>query len=122
MTQQIRPACCGLDFCGLVSSFPRAERSTSLGREMTYQQLAYLAKRLAATLRTGAVPGPGPLTAAFAYRSETAYAAALGVLMAGHGYVPVNRTFRGDRTRLMRSVSSSHTTSCWRRRLNWIPV
>src|SRR6266542_1083042 len=43
----------------------------------------------------------GPLTAVFAYRSETAYAALLGALMAGHGYVPLNRTFPIDRTRLM---------------------
>jgi non-ribosomal peptide synthetase component F len=68
---------------------------------VTYQQLAYIAKRLAATLQTGAVPSAVPLTAVFAYRSETAYAAVLGVLMAGHGYVPLNRTFPIDRTRLM---------------------
>jgi amino acid adenylation domain-containing protein len=71
------------------------------GREMTYEQLAYLAKRLAATLQEGAMPGAVPLTAVFARRSETAYAAVLGVLMAGHGYVPLNRTFPIDRTRLM---------------------
>jgi non-ribosomal peptide synthetase component F len=71
------------------------------GREVSYQQLADRAKRLAATLQTGAVPGAVPLTAVFAYRSETAYAAVLGVLMAGHGYVPLNRTFPVDRTRLM---------------------
>jgi amino acid adenylation domain-containing protein len=47
------------------------------------------------------VPGAVPLTALFAYRSQTAYAAVLGVLMAGHGYVPLNRTFPVDRTRLM---------------------
>jgi amino acid adenylation domain-containing protein len=71
------------------------------GREVSYQQLADRAKRLAATLQTGAVAGAVPLTAVFAYRSETAYAAVLGVLMAGHGYVPLNRTFPVDRTRLM---------------------
>jgi amino acid adenylation domain-containing protein len=47
------------------------------------------------------VPGAVPLTAVFAYRSETAYAAVLGALMAGNGYVPLNRTFPIDRTRLM---------------------
>ncbi len=70
-------------------------------REVTYQQLAHRAKRLAATLQASVLPGAVPLTAAFAYRSETAYAAVLGVLMAGHGYVPLNRTFPIDRTRLM---------------------
>ena len=70
-------------------------------REVTYQELAYIAKRLAATIQAGVVPGVVPLTAVFAYRSETAYAGVLGVLMAGHGYVPLNRTFPVDRTRLM---------------------
>jgi amino acid adenylation domain-containing protein len=71
------------------------------GREVTYQQLAYLAKRLAATLQASAAPDAVPLTAVFASRSEKAYAAVLGVLMAGQGYVPLNRTFPVDRTRLM---------------------
>src|SRR5207248_6763141 len=71
------------------------------GREVTYQQLADRAKRLAATLQASAMPGAVKLTAVFAYRSETAYAAVLGVLMAGLGYVPLNRTFPIDRTRLM---------------------
>jgi amino acid adenylation domain-containing protein len=81
--------------------FPTRGAIDVAGREVTYQQLAYLAKRLAATLQAGAAPGAVPLTAVFAYRSETAYVAVLGVLMAGHGYVPLNRTFPVDRTRLM---------------------
>jgi amino acid adenylation domain-containing protein len=81
--------------------FPTHGAIEVTGREVTYQQLAYLAKRLAATLQASAVPGAAPLTAVFAYRSETAYAAVLGVLMAGHGYVPLKRTFPIDRTRLM---------------------
>src|SRR5436189_1041493 len=81
--------------------FPTRRAIDVAGREVTYQQLAYLAKRLAATLQAGAVLGAVPLTAVFAYRSETAYAAVLGALMAGHGYVPLNRTFPIDRTRLM---------------------
>jgi amino acid adenylation domain-containing protein len=71
------------------------------GREVTYQQLAYGAKRVAATLQAAAEADAIPLTAVFVYRSETAYAAVLGALMAGHGYVPLNRTFPIDRTRLM---------------------
>jgi amino acid adenylation domain-containing protein len=81
--------------------FPTRGAIDVAGREVTYQQLACLAKRLAATLQTGPVPGAVPLTAVFSYRSQTAYAAVLGVLMAGHGYVPLNRTFPVDRTRLM---------------------
>src|SRR4051794_14474741 len=71
------------------------------GHEVSYEQLADQAKSLAATLQANAFSDAMPLTAVFAYRSETAYAAVLGALMAGHGYVPLNRTFPVDRTRLM---------------------
>jgi non-ribosomal peptide synthetase component F len=81
--------------------FPTRGAIDVAGREVTYQQLAYGARRLAATLQADAVPGAVPLTAVFAYRSQTAYAAVLGALMAGHGYIPLNRTFPVDRTRLM---------------------
>jgi amino acid adenylation domain-containing protein len=81
--------------------FPTRGAIQVTGREVTYQELSYRVKRLAATLQASALPGAVPLTAVFAYRSETAYAAVLGVLMAGHGYVPLNRTFPIDRTRMM---------------------
>ena len=72
-----------------------------VGREVTYRELDQRAKRLAATLQSEVVNDGVPLTAVFADRSETAYAAILGTLMAGHGYVPLNRTFPVNRTRLM---------------------
>src|SRR5207237_3273154 len=71
------------------------------GQEVTYDKLASFAKRLAATIQANSVPGAVPLTAVFGYRSETVYTAVLGSLMAGYGYVPLNRTFPIDRTRLM---------------------
>jgi acyl-CoA synthetase (AMP-forming)/AMP-acid ligase II len=46
--------------------FPTRGAIDFAGRELTYQQLAYLAKRLAATLQAGAVPGAVLLTAVFA--------------------------------------------------------
>jgi len=94
----------GLLWAGFLRSYERFPTRGAIdvgGREVTYQQLADRAKRLAATLQASAVPGAVPLTAVFAYRSETAYAAVLGALMAGHGYVPLNRTLPVDRTRLM---------------------
>jgi amino acid adenylation domain-containing protein len=81
--------------------FPTRRAVEVAGRAVTYQELADRAKRLAATLQANALPGAVALTAVFAYRSETAYAGVLGALMAGHGYVPLNRTFPIDRTRLM---------------------
>jgi amino acid adenylation domain-containing protein len=82
--------------------FPNRAAIEVAGHEISYHQLAQRAKRLAATIqestgRHSAVP----LTGIFAYRSETAYAGVLGALMAGHGYVPLNRTFPVDRTRSM---------------------
>ncbi len=75
--------------------------AVAAGREVTYFELGERAKSLAVTIQTR-LQGDGiPLTGVFAYRSETAYAAVLGALMAGHGYVPLNRTFPVDRTRLM---------------------
>src|SRR5690349_13623846 len=73
----------------------------NVGGEVTYEELALRTKRISATIQAGVVEGAVPLTAVFAHRSQTAYAAVLGALMAGHGYVPLNRTFPVERTRLM---------------------
>jgi amino acid adenylation domain-containing protein len=70
-------------------------------REVTYRELADRAKRLASTIQKRRPGNAVPLTAVFAYRSETAYAGVLAALMAGHGYVPLNRTFPIARSRLM---------------------
>jgi amino acid adenylation domain-containing protein len=83
--------------------------AVDVGREITYRELAQRAKRISATIKISGLDDAVPLTAVFAYRSETAYAAILGALLAGHGYVPLNRTFPVDRTRLMleRSICRS---------------
>ncbi len=74
----------------------------SLAGELSYAELARRARRLAATIqRDFRDAGGPPLTAVFGYRSEVAFAGVLGALAAGHGYVPLNRTFPVDRTRLM---------------------
>jgi amino acid adenylation domain-containing protein len=89
---------------GFLSSsrqFPERPAIEVARHEVSYRELAQAAMRLAATIQAKAPAGGCPLTAVFAYRSETAYAAVLGALMAGHGYVPLNRTFPIDRTRLM---------------------
>ena len=86
--------------------FPDRPAVEVAGFELSYQQLNQRARRLAATIQANATPGEVPLTAVFAYRSHTAYAAVLGALMAGHGYVPLNRTFPIDRTRLMLEKST----------------
>src|SRR5207247_11176688 len=56
------------------------------------------AMSLAASLERATPPGGTPLTAVFARRSTTAYSGVLAALLAGHGYVPLNRTFPLERT------------------------
>src|SRR5205809_7175730 len=81
--------------------FPDREAIDVGGRQTTYQDLANRAKSLGATVRRALPSSEISLTAVFAYRSQTAYAGVLGALMAGHGYVPLNRALPIDRTRLM---------------------
>ena len=71
------------------------------GHVLTYTELFARAAALAATLAQHQPSSEVPLTAVFASRSVTAFAGVLGALLRGHGYVPLNRTFPPDRTRLM---------------------
>lgn len=71
------------------------------GQCLTYTQLFRRAAALAATLSALDSANDPPLTAVFAYRSETAFAGVLAALLRGHGYVPLNRAFPPDRTRTM---------------------
>jgi len=71
------------------------------GVSLTYAALRDRAAAIAATLMTGDASADPPLTAVFAYRSVTAFAGVLAALFRGHGYVPLNRTFPPERTRVM---------------------
>src|SRR5438874_852057 len=86
--------------------FPDRPAIEVTGSQLSYSELGERAKSFAATIQANANPRGVPLTAVFAYRSQTAYAGVLGALMAGHGYVPLNRTFPIDRTRLMLEKST----------------
>ena len=68
---------------------------------LTFADLRRSAGSLAATLTRHTPLGGTPLTAVFAYRTSTAFTGVLAALFRGHGYVPLNRTFPADRTRLM---------------------
>jgi amino acid adenylation domain-containing protein len=71
------------------------------GRTWSYDELLQEALRIARTLELHA-PEDGPLwTAVFAHRTSVAYAGVLGVLLRGHGYVPLNRNFPVPRTKAM---------------------
>ena len=87
-------------FAESAKRFP-SRPAISVTREVSYQELAEQAQRIAATIQREQKGAESSLTAVFAYRSEVAYAGVLGALMGGHGYVPLNRTFPIHRTRLM---------------------
>src|SRR4051794_18651116 len=89
--------------------FPRRLAIAVGGNELTYEELSRKALRLAATVQSVSAPSGVPLTAVFAYRSETSYVGVLGALLAGHGYFPLNRTFPAERTRFMLERSTCET-------------
>jgi amino acid adenylation domain-containing protein len=68
---------------------------------VSYSDLRQKAFQLAATLHKHELSDQPALTAVFGYRSVTAFAGILAALLRGHGYVPLNRTFPPERTRLM---------------------
>jgi len=68
---------------------------------LTYGALARSASAIAATLLEHAHENGPPLTGVLAHRSPTAFAAILGVLARGHGYVPLNPGFPPARNRAM---------------------
>jgi amino acid adenylation domain-containing protein len=70
-------------------------------QEISYATLRDRAASLAATLQRELPDADPALTGVFAYRTVTAYAGILGSLLRGHGYVPLNRRFPAERTRVM---------------------
>jgi amino acid adenylation domain-containing protein len=68
---------------------------------LTYLELRQRCAAIAAALREHTPGGGPPFTAVFAHRSVTAFSGVLGVLVRGHGYVPLNRTYPVLRTRSM---------------------
>ncbi len=81
--------------------FPDRPAVEVAGSILTYRELRTRAASLAATLQRRTPPDGPPLTAVFAHRSPVAFIGVLGTLLRGHGYVPLNRTFPPERTRLM---------------------
>ncbi|OKO70994.1 hypothetical protein AC628_29485 [Bradyrhizobium sp. NAS96.2] len=81
--------------------FPDRPAVVAQGTSLSYRQLRELAVRIAACIQAHRLGSWTPLTAVFAHRSPTAFAGVLGSLLAGNGYVPLNRTFPVERTRSM---------------------
>ncbi len=81
--------------------FPERPAVFAEARTLSYHELQELATRIAATIQAHPEFSEVPLTAVFGYRSHTAFAGVLGALLAGNGYVPLNRTFPTERTEVM---------------------
>ena len=102
MTQAAAPA--RRLHAGFLASAAAHPHRTALevdGEGWTYARLEARAGAIAATLRRRAPAGHAPRAAVFAHRSATGYAGILGALIAGYGYVPLNRTYPVARTRAM---------------------
>ena len=76
------------------------------GDQLSYRELASKAGSIASTI-TESSSAAGGLGAVLAYRSLTAYAGILGVLLAGRGYVPLNPRFPAVRSRKMLEQSGT---------------
>jgi amino acid adenylation domain-containing protein len=94
--------------CGLARGFLRSSETFPTraaveidGQALSYRELRSRAAALASLVRQRTPEGGPPLTAVFAHRSATTFAGILGALLAGHGYVSLNRTFPVARTRWM---------------------
>src|SRR5271166_4686208 len=88
-------------FMRSAARFPERAAIIVEGTSLCYRQLREAAIRIAASIQAYQEDSWMPLTAVFAHRSATAFAGVLGALLAGNGYVPLNRTFPVTRTRLM---------------------
>src|SRR5271165_840675 len=88
-------------FMRAAERYPDRPAVFAAGRTLPYHEMQAVATRIAATIQAHPEFSQVPLTAVFGYRSPTAFAGVLGALLAGNGYVPLNRTFPVTRTRLM---------------------
>lgn len=77
-------------------------------RTYSYAGLHRMATQIAALIRQNGRDGQG-VAAFLAYRSITGYAAALGILGSGKGYVPLHPQFPVERTNSMLMLSGAET-------------
>lgn len=87
---------------GFLASVERVPDHPALEVDDTVLSYSELFERASAVADALGRADPNPaLAAVFAHRSVTAYVGVLGTLLAGRGYVPLNRTFPVRRTRAM---------------------
>lgn len=105
--EELRPLWSG--FVRSAQRFPQRPAVAAEGKVLSYEALYELSSRVAATIQSYPEFSSTPLTGVFAHRSTTAFAGVLGALLAGNGYVPLNRTFPEGRTQAMFERSESRS-------------
>ena len=99
LTSATRPLWAG--FMRAARNFPQRPAVVAERETVSYADLRDSACSIAATIQRYPEFSSTQLTAVLAYRSRTAFAGVLGALLAGNGYVPLNRTFPEGRTHAM---------------------
>lgn len=87
-------------FLSNANHHPNAIALTIAEREWTYAEMEATARQWASAILEGLGHQPARV-GVFAYRSEVSYVGVLASLLAGAAFVPLNRTFPLQRTRLM---------------------
>ena len=103
-TESLQQSICA-GFLDSVERWPLRPALEYDGAVLTYAELFERAAAVAGAL--GRAEKEPPLAAVFAHRSITAYVGVLGTLLAGRGYVPLNRTFPPLRTQTMLARSGA---------------
>ena len=93
-------------FLNSLDAFPDRPALDVSQRTYSYQELGQIAAEIAAAVLSSSA-SEVPVTAFLAYRSLTAYAAIVGILAAGKGYVPLNPNFPTERTHRMFELSGA---------------
>lgn len=102
MTTRVHALGLASGFLRSAERFPERPALEVGGEVITYEDLLHRATAIASALIAhDRQTGPPALTAVFASRSASAFAGVLGVLLSGHGYVPLNPRFPSLRNREM---------------------
>ena len=108
-------------FVRAVDSFAQRTALEVDGCAYTYERLGKMANNITVAIKTYEL-GLNPLAAIFAYRSETAYAGILGILLSGKGYVPLNPEFPIDRTYRMLNLSKTNVVIVGKECVDQLPA
>ncbi len=86
-------------FVAAAERFPNRPALAVAGEELTYAELLARARAIATRLAENEPDGGRLLTAVVGARSSGTFAGILGVLLRGHGYVPINPRYPSARNR-----------------------